>query len=73
MLLEADPGTYSRPAYLPSWISIGLVGDDLDWDHVADRIAAELGACSAAALAGGWRAMNESESSAAAAGSPSVN
>lgn len=40
MLLESDPGTYSRPAYLPSWISIRLVGDDLDWDHVADRIAA---------------------------------
>jgi hypothetical protein len=40
MLLEADPGTYSRPAYLPSWISINLAGDAVDWDHVADRIAA---------------------------------
>ena len=39
MLLEADPKTYSKPAYLPSWISINLVGDDVDWDHVADRIA----------------------------------
>jgi len=39
MLLEADPQTYSKPAYLPSWISINLVGDDVDWDHVADRIA----------------------------------
>ena len=40
MLLEADPGTYSKPAYLPRWISINLRGDDVDWDHVADRIAA---------------------------------
>jgi hypothetical protein len=40
MLLEADPGTYSRPAYLPSWVSINLVGDEVDWDHVGDRIAA---------------------------------
>ena len=40
MLLEADPGTYSKPAYLPSWISINLRGDGVDWDHVADRIAA---------------------------------
>lgn len=39
MLLEADPGTYSRPAYLPSWLSISLAGDEVDWDHVADRIA----------------------------------
>ena len=40
MLLEADPATYSRPAYLPSWIAIDLSGDEVDWDHVADRIAA---------------------------------
>lgn len=40
MLLEADPETYSRPAYLPSWISINLKGESVDWDHVADRIAA---------------------------------
>ena len=40
MLLEADPDTYSKPAYLPSWISINLAGDAVDWDHVADRIAA---------------------------------
>src|SRR5689334_3370971 len=39
MLLEADPQTYSKPAYLPSWISINLKGDGVDWDHVADRIA----------------------------------
>jgi hypothetical protein len=39
MLLEADPGTYSKPAYLPSWISINLAGDSVDWDHMADRIA----------------------------------
>jgi hypothetical protein len=38
-LLEAAPETYSRPAYLPSWLAINLAGDDVDWDHVADRIA----------------------------------
>ena len=38
MLLEANPETYSKPAYLPSWISINLAGGG-DWDHVADRIA----------------------------------
>jgi hypothetical protein len=40
MLLEADPETYSKPAYLPSWVSINLAGDKVDWDHVGDRIAA---------------------------------
>ena len=39
MLLEADPETYSKPAYLPSWISVSLASDKVDWDHVADRIA----------------------------------
>ena len=39
MLLEADPDTYSKPAYLPSWISINVAGNEVDWDHVADRIA----------------------------------
>jgi len=39
MLLETDPATYSKPAYMPSWLSINLVGDTVDWDHVADRIA----------------------------------
>ena len=40
MLLEADPETYSKPAYLPSWISIKVGGAGVDWDHVSDRIAA---------------------------------
>ena len=40
MLLGADPEIYSRPAYMPSWLSISLVGNNVDWDHVADRIAA---------------------------------
>ena len=41
MLLESDPETYSRPAYLhhAGWISINLAGDSVDWDHVADRLA----------------------------------
>jgi hypothetical protein len=40
MLIESDPATYSRPAYLGSsgWVSVNLAGD-VDWDHVADRIA----------------------------------
>jgi hypothetical protein len=40
MLLESDPETYSRPAYLhqADWISVDLAGDAVDWDHVADRI-----------------------------------
>ncbi len=40
MLLEADPETYSKPAYLPSWVSINLAATNVDWTHVADRIAA---------------------------------
>jgi hypothetical protein len=40
MLLEADPQTYSKPAYLPSWVSINLAGEQVDWAHDADRIAA---------------------------------
>jgi hypothetical protein len=41
MLLDSDPETYSKPAYLgPSgWVSINLAGEKVDWDHVADRIA----------------------------------
>jgi len=40
MLLEADPRTYSKPAYMPTWLSINVAGERVDWDHVADRIAA---------------------------------
>src|SRR5690242_9980555 len=39
MLLDANPETYSKPAYMPTWLSFSLVGADVDWDHVADRIA----------------------------------
>lgn len=39
MLLEADPRTYSKPAYLPGWIAIDVSAAKVDWDHVADRIA----------------------------------
>lgn len=39
MLLDANPEIYSRAAYLPSWVSIDVAGDGVDWDHVADRIA----------------------------------
>ena len=42
MLIESDPETYARPAYLhhAGWVSINLAADQVDWDHVADRIAA---------------------------------
>ena len=40
MLLEADPATYSKPAYMPSWLSINIAGESVDWSHVADRVAA---------------------------------
>jgi hypothetical protein len=39
MLLEASPETYSKPAYLPSWVSINIASGSVDWDHVGDRIA----------------------------------
>jgi hypothetical protein len=41
MLLESDPDTYSKPAYLhhAGWISINLASETVDWDHVADRLA----------------------------------
>jgi hypothetical protein len=41
MLIESDPETYSKPAYLhhAGWVSINLVGAEVDWEHVGDRIA----------------------------------
>jgi hypothetical protein len=41
MLVDADPQTYSRPAYLaPSgWIGINLAAGAVVWDHVGDHIA----------------------------------
>jgi hypothetical protein len=41
MLIETNPQTYSRPAYLaPSgWVGINLATETVDWDHVGDRIA----------------------------------
>jgi hypothetical protein len=39
MLIEADPNSYSKPAYMPSWLSINVAGESVDWDHVAGRIA----------------------------------
>jgi hypothetical protein len=55
MLLEVDPQTYAKPAYMPTWLSINLAGEQVDWDHVADRIAAswELAAPRALLEAGG--------------------
>ena len=55
MLLEVDPATYSKPAYMPTWLSINVAGEAVDWDHVGDRIAAswELAAPSSMLEAGG--------------------
>ena len=41
MLIEANPGSYSRPAYLGAagWVGIDLAHDP-DWALVEDRIAA---------------------------------
>ena len=39
MLMEVAPETYSRPAYLPSWVAINLAGDSVDWELVDSRIA----------------------------------
>jgi phosphoribosylglycinamide formyltransferase-1 len=40
MLIEADPDTYSRPAYLgpKGWVAVDL-GEGADWTLVEDRIA----------------------------------
>lgn len=40
VLIEANPDLYSRPAYYRAeWIAVNLLSDDLDWDHLAARIA----------------------------------
>lgn len=41
MLIEMDPDTYLRPAYLAhaGWVGMRLDQADVDWDLVADRIA----------------------------------
>lgn len=41
MLIESDPRTYYRPPYLGTagWVAIRVGGEDVDWDHVGDRIA----------------------------------
>jgi hypothetical protein len=39
MLLEVAPETYSKPAYLPTWLGIDLASPDTDWSHVDDRLA----------------------------------
>lgn len=38
MLLETNPETYSKPAYLPSWIGINVSGEQVDWRMVDERI-----------------------------------
>jgi hypothetical protein len=39
MLMECAPETYSKPAYLPTWVSVNLEGDSVDWELVDSRIA----------------------------------
>jgi hypothetical protein len=38
MLMEIAPETYSKPAYLPTWVSINLAGEEVDWELVDGRI-----------------------------------
>ena len=71
MLLEADPETYSKPAYLPSWVSINLAGAERRLEPCRRPDRGELGACGAAALARSWRTMRRFRRP-AAAGSPSA-
>lgn len=42
MLIEADPGCYYKPPYLGTsgWVALRVATPDIDWDRVADRIAA---------------------------------
>ncbi len=42
LLIEIDPDAYFVPPYLgPSgWIGINLDRAEVDWDHIADRVAA---------------------------------
>jgi hypothetical protein len=54
-LIEHQPDRYARPAYLgEDWVSL-MLADDVDWDHVADRVAVswELAAPRALLEAGG--------------------
>lgn len=40
-LIEHDPDSYYRPAYLgvSGWVALRVDAPDTDWDRVADRIA----------------------------------
>ena len=61
MLLEADPATYSKPAYLPSWVSINLAGEARRLGPCRRPHRGKLGACGAAAIARSRRAMTDDE------------
>lgn len=40
MLIEAAPDSYSRVAYFRAeWVGLALGGDEVDWEHVGDRVA----------------------------------
>ena len=41
MLIEQEPDIYYSPPYMGSsgWIAIRLDRDDVDWDHIGDRVA----------------------------------
>ena len=55
MLIEVDPARFSKPAYMPTWLSIDVAGNAVDWNYVGDRIAQswELAAPRALLEAGG--------------------
>ena len=62
MLLESDPETYSKPAYLhhAGWISINVGADEDGLGPCREPHRSKLGACGAAALAGSRRTMSDS-------------
>ena len=53
-LLEADPDTYSWPAYIgPSgWIAVNLAGDEADWGLVQARLTTSYRLAAPRRLAG---------------------
>lgn len=61
MLIDSDPDLYFRPAYFgpAGWVGIRLDGGDVDWDHIADRLARSWRTVAPRKLAGLLHAAEE--------------
>ncbi|MDX3899896.1 MAG: phosphoribosylglycinamide formyltransferase [Sphingobium sp.] len=61
MLIDSDPDVYYRPAYFgpAGWVGIRLDGGDIDWDHIADRLARSWRIVAPRKLAGLMRVADE--------------